>query len=279
MSAPSSSGRCASGDAKVLSTTTMGGSPPGPGFACARAATAAMSTNFSSGLLGVSIQTIRVRGVRAAVEGRQRVGAEVGVAGVDAGRAEHPLEEPVGAAVDVVADDDLFARQHQRGDGRGSRSPAGVGKPVCPTFKDRSRPLQPGTRGVAGAGISPAVVGPADAIVLGECAGLVDGWRHGTGERVGLCAGMDRKGPRAPGRGRARAARSAAPWGLAASAHGTRRGDPHGGVRAVPPVPSVRTSRIAWAGKGSGELVKDPRSDGQPRRRRRSCPLMARWYG
>ena len=60
MSAPSSSGRCSIGEAKVLSTATSR-----PCF-FAMAAIAAMSTIFSSGLVGVSIQTSLVFGVIAA---------------------------------------------------------------------------------------------------------------------------------------------------------------------------------------------------------------------
>ena len=56
MSAPSSSGRWIHGVAKVLSTTTR------MPRARAIAATAAMSTSRSIGLLGDSIQTIFVRG-------------------------------------------------------------------------------------------------------------------------------------------------------------------------------------------------------------------------
>ena len=58
MSAPCSSGRCRIGDAKVLSTTSD--------RACARSASRWMSTIFSIGLVGVSIQTNRVFGVIAA---------------------------------------------------------------------------------------------------------------------------------------------------------------------------------------------------------------------
>ena len=53
-SAPSASGRCSAGVANVLSTTTVAPA------SCATAATAAMSTIFSSGFDGVSIQTNRV---------------------------------------------------------------------------------------------------------------------------------------------------------------------------------------------------------------------------
>jgi hypothetical protein len=57
-SAPSESGCCRYGVAKVLSTTTMAPT------ACAAAAAAWMSTMLSSGFVGVSIHTIRVRSSR-----------------------------------------------------------------------------------------------------------------------------------------------------------------------------------------------------------------------
>ena len=60
MSAPSASGCWRYGVAKVLSTTT---SAPA---ACAASAAARMSTMFSSGFVGVSIQTSRVRSSRCA---------------------------------------------------------------------------------------------------------------------------------------------------------------------------------------------------------------------
>ncbi len=66
MSAPSSSGCWASGEANVLSTTTMGDSPRAPVLAWVNAATWAMSTSFNNGLLGDSSQTMRVSGVSSA---------------------------------------------------------------------------------------------------------------------------------------------------------------------------------------------------------------------
>src|SRR5262249_60457365 len=51
MSAPSASGCCRYGEANVLSTTTTAPTE------CARSATAAMSTIFSSGFVGVSTHT------------------------------------------------------------------------------------------------------------------------------------------------------------------------------------------------------------------------------
>ena len=66
MSAPSASGRWMTGDANVLSTTTIGADPRAPRCALAAVATASRSTSLSSGLDGDSIQTMRVRGVSAA---------------------------------------------------------------------------------------------------------------------------------------------------------------------------------------------------------------------
>ena len=59
-SAPSASGRCRYGVAKVLSTTTIAPA------SCAICATAAMSVIFMSGLLGVSSQTTLVASGRMA---------------------------------------------------------------------------------------------------------------------------------------------------------------------------------------------------------------------
>jgi hypothetical protein len=58
MSAPSSSGRCRYGVAKVLSTTTIAPA------ACAASAAARMSITFRRGFVGVSSQTMRVRSSR-----------------------------------------------------------------------------------------------------------------------------------------------------------------------------------------------------------------------
>ena len=70
-SAPRASGRCSAGEANVLSTTTR--TPA----AWASADTAAMSTIFSSGLEGVSIQTKRVRGRSAAANASRSVRSHV----------------------------------------------------------------------------------------------------------------------------------------------------------------------------------------------------------
>ena len=105
MSAPSSSGRCESGEANVLSTTTMGGSPRAP---CVR-----VRALGDRGDVDQLEQRIGRRldpdhpgpVVSAAVECAPGVRRQVDVARVDAHVAQDALEETVGAAVHVVADD------------------------------------------------------------------------------------------------------------------------------------------------------------------------------
>ncbi len=65
MSAPIVSGRWMAGDANVLSTTISGRRPPSAARRSTVSAIAAMSTTLSSGLLGVSNQTSRVRSDKA----------------------------------------------------------------------------------------------------------------------------------------------------------------------------------------------------------------------
>ena len=98
MSAPSSSGRWRYGVAKVLSTATTAPA------ACAASATARMSTTFSSGFVGVSSQTRRVRSSIAST-----IAVVRGELELVALRLVDLREEPVGAAVDVVHGDDPLA--------------------------------------------------------------------------------------------------------------------------------------------------------------------------
>ena len=94
-SAPSSSGRCTIGVAKVLSTATIA--------PCLRSTTAAMSTTFSSGLVGVSTQISLVSGAHRPLE-RVEVGLVDHVV-LQAEAGEHLVHEPVGAAVEVLRQD------------------------------------------------------------------------------------------------------------------------------------------------------------------------------
>ena len=101
-SAPSESGCCRYGVAKVLSTTTRAPT------ACAASAAARMSTRFSSGFVGDSSQTRRVCSSRCSAEpardllrGEEREAIPL--------RLVHLREHPVDAAVHVVDADDVVA--------------------------------------------------------------------------------------------------------------------------------------------------------------------------
>ena len=105
----------------------------------------AMSTSLSSGLVGVSIQ-------KSFVFGRDRGAHRVEVAHVDVGKREavaleHAREEPVGSAVEIVADDDVVARGEQIEHRRGRRHAAGKGA-------SRSAPLRARRAGVPARGAS-----------------------------------------------------------------------------------------------------------------------------
>ena len=107
-SAPSASGRWLTGVANVLSTTTSA-SP-------LRATTPAMSTTSRRGLVGVSTQISFVCGVH---RGGQRV--EVGLVDdrvLQAPAGQDLVDEPVGAAVEVVRQHDVIAGLADRGDQR-----------------------------------------------------------------------------------------------------------------------------------------------------------------
>ena len=115
---------------------------------------------------------------------------EVDVSGVHARRAVDPLEVAERAAVDVVADDDLFAARRQLGDGRGRRRAARERDPVPATLERGDRSLEPLARRVLGAAVFVPTARPPDA-VLGIGRGLVDRRGDGAGQLVRLGAGMD----------------------------------------------------------------------------------------
>ena len=109
-SAPSSSGRCSTGLAKVLSTAT---SAPAP---CTSSLTASRSTMRRSGLVGDSSQTRRVRSVIAAAIASGSVGSTA--VKREPVAPEDLVEQPEGAAVDVLGEDDVVAgieEQHHGG--------------------------------------------------------------------------------------------------------------------------------------------------------------------
>ncbi len=102
MSAPSSSGRVSTGVANVLST------PNSTPCRWAISAQAAMSVIDSSGLPGVSIQTSRVCGVMAASNA-----VEIGRRGkrhADAAAIANLVQQPIRAAIDIGAGQDVIAR-------------------------------------------------------------------------------------------------------------------------------------------------------------------------
>ena len=148
--------------------------------ACAIAATASMSTILSSGLVGVSIQTSVGRLGWSAASTTRQVG-QVDVREAVALRLEHLREEPVGAAVDVVQRDDVFARAR----GARARSPSRScrtrtrcrGRPPRATARHRSSAVRVG---LVDARVVVAAAHAVDA-VLGVRRRLVD--RHVDGRR------------------------------------------------------------------------------------------------
>jgi hypothetical protein len=117
---------------------------------------------------------------------------EIRVSGVDACRAVHALEVAIGAAINVVTDDDLVAGRRQLGDRRRRRRAAGEGDPVAAALEGRDRPLEPFARGVLRSRVLIAAGGPADTL-LNERRRLVDRRADGAGQLVRLGAGVDRK--------------------------------------------------------------------------------------
>ena len=122
-SAPSASGCCKKGEAKVLSTASS--TPDGRDRA-----SSAMSQRRRSGLLGVSSQSRRVL-ARASRPGLPHV-ARIDEGNVDAVAREYGRKKPVRAAVDVPRGEDVVAaaqqrerapnRRHARREGRGEGS-------------------------------------------------------------------------------------------------------------------------------------------------------------
>ena len=139
--------------------------------------------SLSSGLEGVSTHTSRVRRVTASGQDRPGVVGEVHVPGGHTHLAQDAFEEAVRAAVDVVADHDLVARDGQGRDRRRGGRPAGEGQPMPRPLQGGHGRLQPRPGGVAGARVLPPVAGPLHAL-LGVRARLVD--RRGHGARLGV---------------------------------------------------------------------------------------------
>ncbi len=185
MSAPSSSGRCIQGVAKVLSTTTRMPRPR------AAATTAAMSTSFSSGLVGVSIQSMRVFGpiAAAAAFGSERSDESE----IQTRRAAaHALEQAERAAVEVVHRDDVVAGVEQLEQRRGRRHARREGEAARAALEVGDAALVGEARRVLGARILEALVHAGARLRVGR--GRVDRRHHRARGRVGRLTGVDGAG-------------------------------------------------------------------------------------
>src|SRR5215475_13295581 len=173
-SAPSASGCCRYGEAKVLSTTS---SAPCP---WASPASAVMSAIPSSGLVGVSHQTIRVgdrdRGVLQPPPG------------------QHPGEQPERPAVRVVRDQHVVTRAERGAQQAVARGQAGgEAEPGRAAFQGGQAGLQRGARRVRRAAVLIPAAQPADPVLLVRRGGI-DRHRHRARHRVRLLAGVDGEG-------------------------------------------------------------------------------------
>ena len=146
-------------------------------------------STFSSGFVGVSTQTMRVRSSRCSsrpavdlLGGDEREAVALRL--VDLG------EQPVGAAVDVVHADDVVAGLEQVHDRRRRAEPGRVGKPVLGAFQRGEAGLERRPRRVPGARVVVALVH--SDVVLGVRRRLVDRRDHRPGRRVGLLPVVDR---------------------------------------------------------------------------------------
>jgi hypothetical protein len=134
--APSHSGRCSTGVAKVLSTTT--GTPRGLRHARTRAA---MSNTLSIGLVGVSSHTILVGpgGWPPRKRARSLMSTKVEV---HAHGAHHLVEDAEGAAVHVVAAHHVVAGARACAGWRGGRAARAEGEPVLGALERGERRLR-----------------------------------------------------------------------------------------------------------------------------------------
>ncbi len=151
---------------------------------------ASMSAMPSSGLVGVSTQTILVRpGTDRGAHGVEV--AHVGDGVLDALRLRDLVEVAVGAAVGVVGDDDVVARDEQRaGDGVLARQARGEGEPAAAALERGDALLERGAGRVGRPAVLVAAAEAADAVLL-VGRDLVDRGHHRTGQGVGLLAGVD----------------------------------------------------------------------------------------
>ena len=168
--------------ANVLSTTRIAPT------SCAAAAAAAMSTTFSTGFDGVSIQTMRVRSSRCSREVRELLGREV-VEDV-ALRLVDLRRHPVDAAVDVGDQHRPVARVQQVHERRRGAEARRERDAVLCALERGEAELQRRARRVGDARVVVALV-LADRL-LDVRGGLVDRDRHGAGRRIRLLSLVDR---------------------------------------------------------------------------------------
>ena len=154
-------------------------------------ATAARSTSFSSGLVGVSTQMQPGVGTQRRLQrGRIR---EVDERHAQSRRAlAHVLQEPVAAPVQVVHGDDVRAGIQQLEQRRGSGHAGGEGEGGGAALEVRERRLQGVARRVVGARVLVALVHAGTGLHVGR--GRVDRRHHRAGERD---RGAARRGSRA----------------------------------------------------------------------------------
>ena len=147
-----------------------------------------MSTTFSTGFDGVSIQTMRVRSSRCSLRFRELLGREV-VEDV-ALRLVDLRGHPVDAAVDVGDQHRPVARVQQVHERRRGAEPRRERDAVLCALERGEAELQRRARGVGDARVVVALV-LADRL-LDVRGGLVDRDRHGAGRRIRLLSVVDR---------------------------------------------------------------------------------------
>ena len=166
---------------EVLSTTTK--TPR----SCASWQAAARSVSRSTGLVGVSRNSI-------CVDGRNARSRRVEIRGVHVGEVElifpqHPLEQPVGAAVGVVGDDDVIAGLQQRHDGALAAMPEANANAALPPSMAARLPSSALRVGFCVRAYSKPLCSPERVLHVGG--GLINRGDDGASGRVGLLARVD----------------------------------------------------------------------------------------
>ena len=187
MSMPQSSGCCRTGVAKVPSQTVMMLGP----LRRARAAIAVRSVTFISGFEGVSTQTRRVLGRRAAWKSSML--GHIDVAGFEAPFAEDVADHFAQAPVDVVGRDDVVAGFESLHQGGGDGESGGEAERLLAAFERGEAFFQRVAVGIVLARVAEAArifaVGAAF-----EGGGKVDGRGDRAGGGVDMAARVDGPG-------------------------------------------------------------------------------------